>query len=751
MAGGSHTEIAQAYVTIIPSMKDARKTIADEIGAETIGTDAGGKIGGGILAGIKEIAIGTALGNLLADGISMAIDGAKQAFADAFQNAADYEQLIGGMDKLYGDASARIQALAQDAYRTSGLSANEYMEQATRFSASLINDLGGDVDAAAELTDIAMRAMSDNVNTFGTDMGNVQNAFQGFARGNYTMLDNLSLGYAGSKQGMEQLIADANEYARSQGMAGDLVMDSFADQIRAIELIQEKQGIAGTTAKEAANTMSGSLAMLGASWQNLLTSLAGDQTGIDAAISQVIESLGAAAANVVPAVLRIGMGAISAIPQLIASAAQTIGETLVPMLDEMTGGAASEIMGRIGEIIAPLRDNVLPVIQDVFQRIGGIIQTVAPIIGNIANGAMRILAQAAEAVGWAFNALSPVISFLADAFGGALAFALNTVAGIFNTLGEVIQFIADLVEPVATFIVEEFEMVAERLGPIIDGIGGLIGGIGDFLADPLGAIGDFVTGGSRDMERLERNANKSTQTMEREVTRNTNTMARSATASTNAMASSVTSSMNSAAATVDSKTQGMATTTANNTRSMATTSQANMNSMQASIRNAMDAAAKTTANQTRAMQNSINGVQGRTVSINATTNDVGGIVSRVNSVVSSVRNATATITVQKRGINGIEFTTSQTAHKITGRVYEFAKGGIVKEPTYSLIGEAGYSEAVIPLTPQGLKPITDAINDGMGAGVTITGNTFNVRRESDIKAVAYELNNMINRQNGGRL
>lgn len=745
---GNGTEIAQAYVTIIPSMKGAQKTISAELGAEKIGDEAGKQVGGGILAGIKEIAIGTALGNMITDGIRAAVDGAKQAFADAFQGAADYEQLIGGMDKLYGDASARIQELAADAYRTSGLSANEYMEQATRFSASLINDLGGDTAAAAELTDVAMRAMSDNVNTFGTDIGNVQNAFQGLARGNYSMLDNLSLGYSGSKQEMERLIADANEYARSQGMAGDLVIDSFADQVRAIQLIQEKQGIAGTTAMEAAGTISGSMTMLSASWSNFLTSLAGDQEGIEQAIAQVVESLGAAAANVVPAVMRIGAGAISAIPGLVAEAANAISASLLPILDEMTGGAASEVMAKIGEIIAPLRDNVLPVIQDVFQRIGGVIQNVAPILGNIANGAMRVLAQAAEAIGWAFNALSPVISFVADLFGGALAFALNVVAGIFNTVAEVIQFIADLVAPVAEFIVDEVQMIADRLAPIVDGIGGLIGGIGDFFSDPLGAIGDFVTGGSRDMQQLERNADRSTRQMQTEVNRNTSTMATTTTRQVQGMASNMTTATNSAASTVQSRTSSMASNAASSFSAMNSSARSAFDSMASTITTDMQASAKTTANQTRAMQSSIDSVHGRSVMISAATNDVGGIVGQVNRMIGSVRGTTADINVRKTGINGIEFYTSQSAHRITGRVYEFARGGIVTGPTYSLIGEAGYPEAVIPLTPEGLEPLAEAVGS---RGVTITGNTFNVRKESDIRAVAYELNNLINRQNGGRL
>lgn len=692
MANGP--EIAQAYVTIIPSMKGAQKTISAELDAEKLGEEAGAEMGGGLLAGIKDIALGTVLGNMIADGIRLALDGIGDMFSDAFSGAADFEQLAGGMEKLYGDASDRMLELAQNAYRTSGVSANEYMEQATRFSASLINDLGGDTAAAAELTDIAMRAMSDNVNTFGVDIGNVQNAFQGLARGNYSMLDNLSLGYSGSRSEMERLIADANEYARSQGMAGDLVIDSFADQIRAIELIQEKQGIAGTTAKESASTISGSMAMLGASWQNLLTSLAGDQAGIDAAIAGVVESLAAAASNVVPAVLRIGAGALSAIPELMGSAVSAVAEAIVPMLDEMTGGAASEILARIQEIIAPLQENVLPVLQDVFGRIGEAAQRMAPILASIADGAMRLLAQAAEAVGWAFDALSPAISFVADLFGGALVFALDAVAGLFQLLTEAIEFLRDLIQPVADFIVEEFELVASRLEPIIDGIGGLFGGIGDFLADPLGAIGDFVTGGSNDMERLEQNANRSTSTMEREVTRHAQDMTRATTSSADRMAQNVTSS----------------------TTSMASSASSTMASFSDSVSGSMEAAALNTATQTAAMQASIDGLEGRDVDVNTVTNDYRAITEDVQSRVSGIMNRTVEIFTQTH--NPSKGTLFGAANGVLSQLLSIqwgATGGIIDGVTLLGAGEAG-AEALVPFSNRtAMRPLVQALAAETGA------------------------------------
>lgn len=232
------------------------------------------------LGNAKSIA-GTIGGGIkTAFGVGTAAIGAATAAIGAFAGAsvkgyAEYEQLVGGVDKLYGEASGKLQQYANEAYKTAGMSANEYMETATSFSAALVNSLGGDVNKAADMTDVAMRAISDNVNTFGSDMGSVTNAFQGFAKQNYTMLDNLKLGYGGTKSEMERLIADANEYRASIGETANLSINSFADVVQAIQSVQEAQHIAGTTNKEAMSTIEGSAAATKAAWQNVITAIAG--------------------------------------------------------------------------------------------------------------------------------------------------------------------------------------------------------------------------------------------------------------------------------------------------------------------------------------------------------------------------------------------------------------------------------------------------------------------------------------------
>lgn len=240
----------------------------------------------------------------------------------AFDSYAQFEQLQGGVAKLYGNANQSLDEYlssmkssgksvdeltesyqrnekaqklmmqqASEAWKTAGMDANTYMENATSMSAALINSLGGDTEKAAKQTDVAMRAISDNVNTFGSDMGSVTQAFMGFSKQNYTMLDNLKLGYGGTKEEMERLIKDANEWGKANGEASDLSIDSFSDVVTAIEQIQEKQGIAGTTTKEAMTTIEGSMNATKAAWSNLVTEFGKPDADIGARVGDLFDAV----------------------------------------------------------------------------------------------------------------------------------------------------------------------------------------------------------------------------------------------------------------------------------------------------------------------------------------------------------------------------------------------------------------------------------------------------------------------------
>lgn len=222
----------------------------------------------------------------------------------ALDNYASYEQLSGGIEKLFGDSADTVKQYAQDAFKTAGMSANQYMDLATSFSASLITSLNGDTQKAAKYTNMAIKDMSDNANVFGTDIEMLKNAYQGFAKENYTMLDNLKLGYGGTKGEMERLIQTANKLRKAQGKTANLSIDNLNDVILAIHTVQKDFEITGTTIKEASGTIEGSINMLSASWENWLTDLGRSDADISQSTTNLVDSFGAAANNVIP---RIGI------------------------------------------------------------------------------------------------------------------------------------------------------------------------------------------------------------------------------------------------------------------------------------------------------------------------------------------------------------------------------------------------------------------------------------------------------------
>lgn len=241
--------------------------------------------------------------NLATKAIGLAIDGLKklgQAATDTFKDAvkgyADYEQLIGGVETLFKDSAGVVEEYANQAFETAGLSANQYMETVTSFSASLIQSLGGDTEQAAEMANMAIIDMSDNANKMGTDMSSIQNAYQGFAKQNYTMLDNLKLGYGGTQAEMYRLMSDAAkldakfaETAKFSMTSSGQLVAGYADIVDAIHIVQNQMGITGTTAKEASDTVSGSIASMKAAWQNLVNGLGNDKADLDKLIDDFFE------------------------------------------------------------------------------------------------------------------------------------------------------------------------------------------------------------------------------------------------------------------------------------------------------------------------------------------------------------------------------------------------------------------------------------------------------------------------------
>lgn len=484
MAGA---KVGTAYVEIVPKLDGSGIKAVDKDLGKVDGKAAGDKAGRGIIEGVKSTALGVAVGNILTKGIEAAVGGIKDTIAGAFNNYADYEQLVGGVDKLFGDASDKLQAYAADAYKTSGMSANQYMETATSFSAAMINSLGGDVDAAADMTDVAMRAISDNVNTFGSNAEDVQNAIMGLSRENYSMLDNLKLGYAGTKEGMQQLIDDANAYAEANGLAADLQMGNFADMVQAIQYVQEAQNVAGTTAKEAAGTISGSIGMAKASWENFLTALGNPEADIGAAFGELSESLVLVAQNAIPAIGNIFKSLGEAIPMALEYVFTELPDQLLPMLTEAFDTLASEATGPLGEAFAvlgdvvqqlsPAFDSVKAIVDSVvgfvvenmpmFEEIGGKIGEIAGIIGGILAEAINTVMGALEVVVPIVldvaSAALPAVSGALDAISGALTWVSEMLTGFYGVVEIAIGWLAQIYEVVAPYLQEAFTMLGNAL------------------------------------------------------------------------------------------------------------------------------------------------------------------------------------------------------------------------------------------------------------------------------------------------
>lgn len=376
---------------------------------------------------LGEVAKGAAKVALAAVGATAAAVGA--LVKQAVESYAEYEQLVGGVDTLFGSASAEVQKKADNAYKTAGMSANEYMETVTGFSASLIQSLGGDTEKAAKYADMAITDMSDNVNKMGTDMSLIQNAYQGFAKQNYTMLDNLKLGYGGTKEEMERLLEDASKIS---GIKYDI--SSYADIVDAIHVVQTEMGITGTTAKEASTTIQGSISSMKSAWQNLLTGLADENADLDVLVTNMIESVGTVVENVLPKISVAAEGIVSIIQNLIPQIPPLIEQLLPPLLE----GALSLIQGLV-TILPEITSTITGMLPIVLTSLVGmtpeILTSILTIITELLNAITGMLPTIVESI---MQVVPELITSL--------------VAAIPQLLEAAIQFLLAIVEAVPTII-----------------------------------------------------------------------------------------------------------------------------------------------------------------------------------------------------------------------------------------------------------------------------------------------------------
>lgn len=377
-----------------------------------------------------------AVGKTIATGLAVASTAVVAVGKAAISSYADYEQLVGGVETLFDESSATVIANAQNAYKTAGMSANEYMETVTSFSASLLQSLGGDTKAAADKADMAITDMSDNANKMGTSIEMIQNAYNGFAKQNYTMLDNLKLGYGGTKEEMQRLLDDASKLS---GIEYDI--SSYSDIVDAIHIVQNEMGITGTTAKEASETISGSLASAKASWQNLLTGIADGNQDVGGLITQFFDSIVTVADNIVPRIAQV-MGTL---PQLITD--------LVPKL-----------LTKVSELI----DILLPVVVD-----GAV---------SLLNAIVQVLPQLVTSI---LNALPALISGIEQVFYAIV----DALPQLMTVICEALPvLIPQLVDALVNMIVYLATHIAEIIQPLIDNLPEIIIAIVNALMDNLPAL-----------------------------------------------------------------------------------------------------------------------------------------------------------------------------------------------------------------------------------------------------------------------
>ena len=376
---------------------------------------------------------------------------------------ADYEQLAGGVETLFKDSAETIHSFADNAYKTAGLSANEYMETVTSFSASLLQSLDGDTEKAAAAADLAITDMADNANKMGTAMESIQNAYQGFAKQNYTMLDNLKLGYGGTKEEMQRLLADAEKLS---GVKYDL--SSYADIVEAIHVIQTEMGITGTTAKEASTTIQGSVASMKAAWANLMVGMADDTQNFDMLLSNFIESIGTVADNLLP---RIGV-VIEGMGKLVAGLAPEIASALPTLTNELLSNLVELGVQSISALAQGIQENGDSLAAGALSIVGTLAEGIAELLPMVADTAASLAVSLADGLTESLPNIIPVAIETISTLVENLTENANTVIDvgiqIILALGEgLIAALPQLIETVPQIVINIANVINENAPRLI--------------------------------------------------------------------------------------------------------------------------------------------------------------------------------------------------------------------------------------------------------------------------------------------
>ena len=473
----------ELFVKIGADTTEANKGI-DEVGQKTSGL--GEKLKSGLATAGKVAVAGVAAG-------ATAIGALGTKAVSAY---ADYEQLVGGVETLFKDSQDQVMDYANNAYKTAGLSANEYMETVTSFSASLLQSLDGDTSAAADKANLAITDMSDNANKMGTDMASIQNAYQGFAKSNYTMLDNLKLGYGGTQAEMERLLADAEKIS---GIKYDI--SSYADIVDAIHVVQTEMGITGTTAEEAASTIQGSFGMMKSAWQNLVTGMADPDQDLGVLVGNFTDSVVIAGNNLIPRIQELLPRIVEATTSLIGTVSEQLPAILGTVLPSLVEGATNLVTGLMAalpsvlSVLADVAPTVINTLVPAFiELLPQITQTGIDVIVSLAQGIADALPQLIPAATDAIIEIVEVLTSpdnLGNLIDAALAIILALVDGLVDATPKLIAAVPDVIANLVTAIITNMPKILEA------GVGitmALADGLIKALPELIAAIPNLILG-----------------------------------------------------------------------------------------------------------------------------------------------------------------------------------------------------------------------------------------------------------------
>lgn len=528
MAGG--TELAKAYIQIVPSARGIKGRITEALGgeAESAGKSAGQSFGSNMVGMLKKALVAAGIG---------------KAIKQSIDEGANLQQSIGGIETLFKSSADAVKKYADDAYKSAGMSANEYMETATGFAASLLQGLGGDTALAAEVTNTAITDMADNANKMGSSMESIQNAYQGFAKQNYTMLDNLKLGYGGTKSEMERLLADAQKLS---GVKYDI--DNLADVYEAIHVIQENLDITGTTAKEAASTLTGSIASMKSAFTNVLGNLAlGEDIGpslnalsgsvftfltgnllpmianvirgapqvLSSVLSEAIGMLNVAS-NHADEIVQMGVDVISELIVGIISAAPYLAEAAFrlavslgsALLNTKWGDIANNLISQLKDEISMAGAEILGTDDSIFTAIGqsitknlpGVLEKGVQIITSISNGILQNLPAIIESMGSILaNLIAFIMQNMPTILQAGVTLLKNLAQGIVNNLPTILSAIAKVLAQLLAAIAKHMpqllqsgiKLIGELAAGLIQAIPHLVSQIPTIISSIKNAFSNF--------------------------------------------------------------------------------------------------------------------------------------------------------------------------------------------------------------------------------------------------------------------